>query len=163
MRLLALLLGALCAAAALAAGGERGHGFGARYPWAASLDAAWADARRAHKPLLVAITKSWCGACKALKPVFAKSDEILAASKDVVMVALEDDEEPQDDLYSPGGATYIPRFMFFSPDGRLLNLQSPSATHPYYYYDPLDIANNMKRAVDMAAYAKEVREEAREL
>lgn len=79
---------------------------------------------------MVVIWKSWCGACKRLKPLFGASEvnfaglwlilckEIAEMSKNFVMINLMDDEEPKDPNFTPDGG-YIPRILFFSPDGTL--------------------------------------------
>lgn len=121
---------------ATSASAELGNGFGSHFPWQSTLEAAWKQAQKEQKPLMVVVSKEWCGSCKALKAVFSKSEEVLEAAQGVVMVALENEPEADDEKYRPSGASYIPRFMFFSPDGRLLPLTSNSEKYAYYYHGP---------------------------
>lgn len=151
----ALLL-ALTFSLAASAAGRRGRGWGDHLPWAASLDDGWRQAKAEGKPLVAIIHKTWCGACKALKPRFAESAEITAAADGVVLVNLEDDEEPTGAAaakYAPNGAGYIPRVLFFSPAGDELPLTSGNAQYAYYYASPDAIAANMRRAVALVSKA----------
>jgi protein-disulfide reductase (glutathione) len=128
MFLPAALLLALCALSPASAHGghglHHGHHHGeevspsggsgdAHATWGASI--AWrslaegkAEALATGKPLMLLVWKTWCGACKSLRPRFAGSAAIAAAASDVVMVNLVDDEEPtgNDALYKPEGAGY---------------------------------------------------------
>ena len=47
----------------------------------------------------------------ALKPKFVTSEKIEKLSKKFVMVNTMDDDEPEDDKYSPDGK-YVPRILF---------------------------------------------------
>ncbi|CAK1545501.1 unnamed protein product [Leptosia nina] len=84
------------------------NGFGTSYVWAGSLESGLQIASHHQKPVMVIIHKSWCSACKNLKPKFASSDEIQSLSKHFVMVNLIDDEEPKNNAFAPDG-NYIPR------------------------------------------------------
>lgn len=95
---------------------------------------------------MLLIWKTWCGACKALRPKFASSVEIANESKNFVMVNTVDDEEPKDALYKPGGAGYIPRVLFFRPDGTLLDVTSGNPQYAYFYGEPEAILDSMKKA-----------------
>lgn len=86
----------------------RDNGFGNNYVWANSLESGLKIATNHNKPVMVIIHKSWCSACKKLKPKFASSDEIQALSQHFVMVNLVDEDEPQNGSFAPDG-TYIPR------------------------------------------------------
>lgn len=86
----------------------RDNGFGNNYVWAGSLESGLQIAMHHNKPLMVIIHKSWCSACKNLKPKFASSREIQSLSKHFVMVNLVDEEEPKSASFAPDG-TYIPR------------------------------------------------------
>ncbi|XP_030844750.1 thioredoxin domain-containing protein 12 [Strongylocentrotus purpuratus] len=93
--------------------------------------------------------KTWCGACKALKPKFAASEEILKLSSDFVMVNVEDDEEPEGSQFQPDGG-YIPRILFLNSDGvvqpDLINtLGNPQ--YKFFYSNALMVTEAMKSAV----------------
>lgn len=101
----------------------RDNGFGHNYIWANSLESGIQIATNHRKPGMIIIHKSWCSACKNLKPKFATSSEIQNLSRHFVMVNLMDDEEPSEKVFAPDG-NYIPRLgiknyyvTFFSRHG----------------------------------------------
>lgn len=141
-----------------AADSSLGRGFGDHISWF-TLDKALAEAKAQNLPIMVVIHKSWCGACKALKPKFAASEEIAKLSKNFVMVNVEDDEEPKKKEFSPDGG-YIPRILFLSPDGNVQKNYYNSNGNPkykYFYSDPQSIAITMKMV--LRAFSGHVQDE----
>ncbi|XP_077291059.1 thioredoxin domain-containing protein 12-like [Arctopsyche grandis] len=125
------------------------NGLGTQYSWSESLPAALEEARSRSAPILLMIHKSWCGACKALKPKFAASESLLKLSQHFVMVNLMDEDEPSDSNYSPDGG-YIPRILFLTPNGHVLeNIYNEmgSLQHKYFYSQPEDIVKSMKKVL----------------
>lgn len=78
--MLQLALLAATSTVLVAADTELARGWGDGYPWQ-TLDAAKAAAAADGKGVMVVIWKSWCGACKALKPRFAEDESLLAAKQ----------------------------------------------------------------------------------
>jgi len=107
-------------------------------------------AQTSKQPMMLVIHKSWCGACKALKPQFALSKQIEELSTNFVMVNTLDDEEPKDPKFAPDGG-YIPRILFRDPEGNILsdifNIQG-SDKYKYYYSDPVQIVAAMERCIE---------------
>lgn len=102
-----------------------------------------------NKPGLILIHKSWCGACKRLKPSVADSREMQELSRDFVMINIQDEEEPDDEKYKPDGG-YIPRILFVRSNGKIMNEiynADGNAKFKYFYGSATPIVKNMKRVM----------------
>jgi len=109
------------------------------------------------KPIMVIIHKTWCGACKNLKKDVAKDEALAKFSSNLVMVNMEDDEEPKDSSFAPDGG-YVPRIFFLSAttqkvDASIINVAG-NQDYKYFYYDTRDLLTSMKKAVELTAKTK---------
>jgi len=107
---------------------------------------------------MIVMHKSWCGACKQLKPKFAASKSISDVSSEFVMVSAIDDEAPQaDPAYAIDGG-YIPRIIFADSNGKpyteVFN-ESGNPRYKYFYSDPESIAKAMHAASKLFTDKKE--------
>jgi thiol:disulfide interchange protein len=97
-------------------------------------------AKQEGKPIVVLVHKTWCGACKQLKKDFqsgsAGVQRVIKSSADYVMVNLEDDESEGKPELQPEGAGYIPRVVFFTPDGTPRPDVKSAANPSYAYFYP---------------------------
>lgn len=145
---LGLLLLGLCLCNMKTNGNELARGFNDDINWVTFEDGKILS-KEQNKPLMLLIHKSWCGACKALKPQFATSLEIEKLSLEFVMVNLMDNEEPQDKEYSPDGG-YIPRILFLDPSGEVqsdIKNENGNESYKYFYHSPAQIVESMQRAL----------------
>eukprot|EP01006_Ploeotia_vitrea_P055033 TRINITY_DN67949_c5_g7_i1.p1 TRINITY_DN67949_c5_g7~~TRINITY_DN67949_c5_g7_i1.p1 ORF type:complete len:177 (-),score=23.15 TRINITY_DN67949_c5_g7_i1:89-619(-) len=119
------------------------RGFNDNIDWIAFPDAQ-IESARTKKPLMLLIYKSWCNACKKLKPQIAESTEIVELSQHFVMSQVMDDEEPDGHIYAPDGG-YIPRILFFDYQGGLMEVINTGGNpeYKYYYSKAQDVINAM--------------------
>ena len=124
------------------------RGFSDRIAWR-TVDDARSQAAAAGSPMMVLVHASWCGRCKELAPAFAE-DEVVKASEGLVMVNIDQDEHPESlTTFAPDGK-YVPRVLFFGPDGALLdeivNPRSPKFPHYYSFGAKRELVAAMRRA-----------------
>lgn len=87
-----------------------------------------------------------------LIPVFPslQLQEIAALSSQFEMVNTSDEDEPEDVKFSPDGG-YVPRILFFTPEGELLTHVDNPKGHPqykYYHYETPSIVTAMSEALN---------------
>eukprot|EP01114_Cavostelium_apophysatum_P021232 TRINITY_DN7349_c0_g1_i1.p1 TRINITY_DN7349_c0_g1~~TRINITY_DN7349_c0_g1_i1.p1 ORF type:complete len:160 (+),score=34.58 TRINITY_DN7349_c0_g1_i1:88-567(+) len=143
--ILLILLGLL----SLVLADNKGRGWNDKIDWK-GFDDGLAAAKETGKPMMVVIHKTWCGACKRLKPEFADSSEIEQLSSKFVMVNLEDDEEPDDSAgFAPDGG-YIPRILFADSNGKvrddIYNPTRSDGKYKYFYSTSEEVVDGMNRA-----------------
>ncbi|EEB19224.1 thioredoxin domain-containing protein 12 precursor, putative [Pediculus humanus corporis] len=113
--------------------------FGTSLKWETTLETGLQKIITRQKPGMIVVHKSWCGACRGLKPKFESSKDITHLSEGFVMISLADDNHPKDGKYMPDG-DYVPRIMFLNPQGVLL--------FDIINEDAESIASSMKRVLN---------------
>jgi len=140
----AALVALLCG---LSAANELARGWGDQVNWQ-PVQSGLSQAKADGKTAMVIIWKSWCGACKNLKPQLAGSTEFADLSKNFVMINAGDDDEPSDSQFSPDGG-YIPRILFVDAHGKVDNSiynKRGSEKYKYYYSSPDELLESMREA-----------------
>ena len=113
-----------------------GGGFGNQYAWV-SWSGAKTLASQQNKPVMVILHKTWCGACKRLKPLVAGSKAMLDLSDKFVMVNAEDDEAPGDDPSFNIDGGYIPRIILLDTSGTIRpEFSNKRRGEKYQYFYP---------------------------
>eukprot|EP00343_Euplotes_focardii_P011294 CAMPEP_0205831152 /NCGR_PEP_ID=MMETSP0206-20130828/43226_1 /ASSEMBLY_ACC=CAM_ASM_000279 /TAXON_ID=36767 /ORGANISM="Euplotes focardii, Strain TN1" /LENGTH=149 /DNA_ID=CAMNT_0053135507 /DNA_START=22 /DNA_END=468 /DNA_ORIENTATION=+ len=123
------------------------NGFNDAINWR-TWDEGHEEAKASGKPIMLIIHKTWCGACKRLKPEFSSSKDIWELSSKFVMINVEDDDEPTGEQYTPDGG-YIPRILFLGSDGEVrsdLFNEGGNPKYKYYYTSAGQIVSAMEGA-----------------
>jgi thioredoxin-like negative regulator of GroEL len=106
------------------------------------------------KPALMVFHATWCKVCRHFRAIF-KDPDIVAASRDLVMILVDVDKEPDiNGAFAPDGG-YVPRTVFLNSEGDILH--DLKSANPQYRYSadvdkPDELLSLMRRA--KAATAK---------
>jgi Thiol:disulfide interchange protein len=120
-----------------------------------SAEIAWRDMRtgvkeatESGKPVLMLFQATWCSACRQYRSVF-KDAGVVAASRDLVMILIDIDQNPEiNSGFSPDGV-YVPRTIFLKPNGQIrhdLKGADPQYPHSLDISAPGELLSLMKRA-----------------
>jgi thioredoxin-like negative regulator of GroEL len=143
--LLALLLLATPAAARTPELAEAWNG--AEIAWR-DMGSGVKDSIRTGKPALIVFHATWCQICRHFRAVF-KDPGIVAASRDLVMILVDVDKQPDiNGAFAPDGG-YVPRTVFVDSEGNVL--EDLKSANPKYRYSadvdgPAELLSLMKRA-----------------
>ncbi|XP_050458531.1 thioredoxin domain-containing protein 12-like [Cataglyphis hispanica] len=111
--------------------------FGQMYKWK-NLQEGFREAKISRKPIFLLIHKPGCPTCEKLKPKFINSIRLLDLSKHFVMVdARKGEMSAQDEARFQPDGTYVPRILFFTPDGEFMTdvyNRHPLADEKYKYF-----------------------------
>lgn len=135
---------------------SKSNGWNDKIGWTSDMEAFKSEIVKTGKPGMLVIHKSWCGACKALKPKFAESKEIEEAAEGFVLFNALDDDEPSGAEYKPDGG-YIPRILFLDGQGNVVPelVNKGRDSYKYYYPSPNDVVKGMKNALEHFENVKE--------
>ena len=117
-------------------------------PWSKGI----LSAKESGKPIMVILHKSWCPACKALKPKFEASKDIGQLSSHFVMINAKEGEEPMDEPKLNIDGAYIPRVIFLDSEANVLTDVFNEKGNPkylYYHMDANSIADSMKKVLNI--------------
>ncbi len=124
------------------------HGFNDAIAWR-GFEEGFRVASEEQRPLMLVVHASWCSKCRLLKRLFRSDKQLIELSEQFVMVNVDQDEEPTVTQLGPDG-TYLPRVLFFAPNGDIdSTLQNPNRRRFRYFYMPNeDLLGTMRRALE---------------
>ncbi len=106
------------------------------------------EAAATSRPVLLLVHRTWCSACKQLRPKFAESKEIEALAERLVMVkTAEERGEFTGSQFSPDGS-YFPRILFFGSNGEFFDEIAPRKDkYKYFHFGVESIVKAMEKAL----------------
>src|SRR5437868_2705174 len=85
--------------------------------WRTDFDAALAESRTTHKPVLAYFTADWCGPCQTLKHTIWADRDVEASLHAFHAVKIDIDDNPK--LRQQYGIETLPQFLILDGDGRV--------------------------------------------
>lgn len=106
------------------------------------------EADQTGKPVVMLFHASWCSSCKRYRAVW-KDPGVVAAAKNFVMILVDVDKEPEaNGAFSPDG-TYVPRTIFYTSEGDVMeDIVGKDREYPHTIDldDPTELRTLMLRA-----------------
>jgi protein-disulfide reductase (glutathione) len=116
-----------------------------------SFDDGLREAGRTGKPILAVFYAEWCPHCAEYSQLF-RDPEVVDRARDLVMVRVNSDEQPDISArYAPDGE-YIPRTMVLRPDGALVaSIHGGQRSYRYFldHDSSHELLGVMKRAGEL--------------
>jgi thiol:disulfide interchange protein len=115
------------------------------------------ESSRTGKPVVMLFHASWCTSCKRYRQVW-KDEDVVAASKNFVMILVDVDKDPDaNGAFSPDG-TYVPRTIFYTAEGDVMSDvvgKDREYPHTIDLDDPAELRTLMQKASGRASPALE--------
>lgn len=129
--------------------GSLGRGFGDMFNWW-MLEGGMTESNRTGKVAMLVAHKGWCEQCQKFGASFSQELSVRELASQFVMINIYDEEEPADPKYNPNGHGYVPRVMFFAPDGSLLDeFWSGHNRHMFFYRSAQQVVKTCVRSFDI--------------
>jgi len=130
------------------------NGFGDQVNWV-DYSSALSDSSR---PTMIILHKSWCAACKNLKPKLAENLDFEELSRKFSMVNAGEDNELHNNVDLSVDGSYIPRIFFLDPQGQVLDQVYNSKGNPsykYFYFNVETVLSSMGQVLEEFSEVKQ--------
>lgn len=104
-------------------------------------------ASKANKPLMVLLTQSWCGPCKALI-MQINEGKLFKALMDDFVIAHSTDDRIHD--WQEAGANYVPQTYFFQASGDQISISGEQSAFKYFFETEYAVTQAMRAAYKQA-------------